>query len=155
VEHDAGALDNLGTRPDRGRCETAHPASRVDGSVARMEDPAVEQTVEGRRELVEPLRGEAVLTKRVELDLERCALAVVGGKPETARASELTAGQLLDRIDRTFGELPQEPRTLRAHALARTHVAHGASTEREAPVASARTSRNPPSLVQTHAQSAP
>src|SRR5262249_26861072 len=135
VECDAGALDELDTGVNRRGGEAAHPARRVERSVARMEDPAAEQSVERRRKLVDPPRSEAVLPEGVELICERSSLGVVGRQAEAARAAELTAGENIDRIERSLGESPEELRSLRPQAHAGLDVARGAPSQGEASVA--------------------
>jgi hypothetical protein len=82
------ALPELGAGCRGQAREAPDPAGRLKRPVPRVEDRPVVATVERLRQLVAPLRGEAVITQRLVLELELGAFAGVGGQAQAAVTAE-------------------------------------------------------------------
>ena len=145
------ALAELGAGLGRERGEPAHELRRLDRGVARVEDRAVE-AAEGRRQVVAPLRLEAVLPQRLVLGEDLPALLLVGGEAQAAGAAERALAELHHPVEAVLGPAPQARRGGGAVGLAGHVVARGAAAERKAAVSPARALRDPPRVMHAHAQ---
>ena len=133
------------------RREASHPASGLDRPVAGMQDRAVVQRGQPRRQLVDPLDGEAVVAQGVVLAAQSVALGCIGGEAQAADPPERVAGELLHAVERPFGERHQPPCRFGAELRPRAVVGQRRTAEREAAVAPARTAGDLARFVQAHA----
>ena len=86
--------------------EALHEPRRLHGPVVRMEDRAAKVRAQ-MRELVVPVRVEAVLTQRLELRADLGAFFVVGGQAQTADSAEGLARHGLQPVERVLGATPE------------------------------------------------
>ena len=116
-----------------------------------MSDRPPVQAVERRPELVEPVGVQAVLAECFVLGPQVVELLVVG-QPQAAHAAKRIAGELLHPVHVSLGEAPVGLRRLRSEPLPRLRIRHRPSAQGKAAVAPARSRRDPPRLVDAHAQ---
>ena len=106
----------------------------------------------GARDVVEPLRLEAVLAQRLVLEPDALALLLVGREAIAAGAPQRVAGELGHPVERFLSPAPVAGRLLRAVRLAGDVVARGAAAEREAAVAPTRALGDAARVVHADAQ---
>ena len=104
-----------------------------------MQDRTGEESVERRRQRIDPLHGEAVALQRSNLAAKLVELGLVRGEPEAPDTAKRVAGERLEPIEGSLGQLPQETRPLGSEGCPRVVVASDTTAERESAVAAART----------------
>src|SRR5207253_7386972 len=120
---------------------------RLEQAVARMEHRA---RVPQRR--LDPLRVEAILVKRLELDPQLVSLLLVGGQAQAARAAKGVPGERLDPVDPLLGAPPVRVRLLAPDRLGSDVVRSCGAAQGEAAVSPARAAGDLAGLVQAHPQ---
>jgi hypothetical protein len=131
-------LAELGARLGRAHGEPADEPRRLDRAIPRVRDCAVELPCRRARDVLEPLRLDAVLAQRFVLEPDRGALLLVRGEAVTAGAAEGVATELGEPVELLLRPQPVRLRGRGAVGLAGNVVAGRAAAEREAAVAPAR-----------------
>jgi hypothetical protein len=137
----------------RRRSELREPANetpRLQGAVRRMKDRTTELGAQ-MRQLVTPLRGEAVFVQSFVLRPDLAALLVVCGKTKAPGPPKRIARNRLEPIERTLRPPPQLFRRVCTVRLARDVVAGSTAAQREPSVPATRTLRDPAGIVHAHA----
>jgi hypothetical protein len=117
-------------------------------------DPACEQPIERFWKRRDPVRFEAVVTKRGVLACKLVEFRAVDCQPKASGTPERIAGQGLDPVERIFGELPQPPGPGRAERDPGMVVARATAAKGEASVSAASASRDRPGFEEPYAQAA-
>ena len=118
----------------------------------RMRDRAEELTRRAARDIVEPLCVEAVLAQRFVLEPDSFAFLFVAGEAVAPGTPKGVTGELGQPVERVVRPSPEGRGALRAVRLASDVVPGGASGEREAAVAAARSLRDTALIVHANAQ---
>ena len=130
------------------------PARGLKCPVRHVVDRTEVETVERRREVVDPFDGEPVLAQRVVLSAERFTFGLVDREPQAAHAPECVARELCHAIERAFRELHHEPGAVCSEQTAGLVVRRCRTAQCEPAVAPARAAGDLTSLVQAHTDSA-
>jgi hypothetical protein len=130
--------------------QAAHPPGGLERAVPRMSDRAAEATGERGRQLVEPVRLEAVLAQSVVRGAELVALGRVGGQPQAADRPKGVSGKLGKPAEVALCQLPEALRSLSPELPPGLVVVHLAAAQRKAAVAAAGAASDLARLVEAH-----
>ena len=147
---DPRLFDDLGSGRDRASGEQPHPAGRLKRPVARVQDCAAEGPIQRRRQLVDPVGRDPVLSEGLVLGAERVQLLVVG-QTKAPDTPERISGEPLHSLETALGEMP-ELRCRAAKPRPRLRIRDREPAQREAPVPAASARRDASRLEQAHAQ---
>src|SRR5690348_13692038 len=143
-------LTNLRTGIGGPNGKPPHPTGRVNRSIRRVEDPAVEAAGEAAVEIRSPFDFEAVGAQRLVLGEQRRCLPGVGRQAQAAGLPERVTGERREPLQRTFGQPPERRGTLGAELGTGDVVRRSCPAQCKAAVAATRTARDLTSLVHAH-----